>query len=62
VGTGFSYHVGVGIGSLGPYLIGVMQDGGLDLRSAMLRCIVTAGIAVLVLLWLGPETRGKELT
>src|SRR5262245_55894188 len=61
VGTGFSYHVGVGIGALGPYLIGAMQDAGLDLRSAMLRCIVAAGIAVLVLLWLGPETRGKEL-
>ena len=62
VGTGFSYHVGVGIGSLGPYLIGVLQDGGMDLRSAMLRCIVGAGLALLVLLWLGPETRGKELT
>jgi MFS family permease len=62
VGTGFSYHVGVGIGSLGPYLIGAMQDAGLDLRSAMLRCVVAAGVAVLVLLWLGPETRGKELT
>ena len=61
VGTGFSYHVGVGIGSLGPYLIGAMQDGGLDLRTAMLRCIVGAGIAVLILLWLGPETRGREL-
>jgi SHS family lactate transporter-like MFS transporter len=61
VGTGFSYHVGVGVGSLGPYLIGALQDGGLDLRSAMLRCIVGAGLAVLVLLWLGPETRGKEL-
>ena len=61
VGTGFAYHVGVGIGALGPYLIGAMQDGGLDLRSAMLRCIGGAGIAVLILLWLGPETRGKEL-
>jgi SHS family lactate transporter-like MFS transporter len=61
VGTGFSYHVGVGIGSLGPYLIGAMQDDGLDLRAAMLRCIVAAGIAVLILLWLGPETRGREL-
>ena len=61
VGTGFAYHVGVGIGALGPYLIGAMQDGGLDLRSAMLRCIGGAGIAVLILLWLGPETRGREL-
>ena len=61
VGTGFAYHVGVGIGAIGPFLIGAMQDGGVDLRSAMLRCIVGAGIAVLVLLWLGPETRGTEL-
>ena len=28
VGTGFSYHVGVGIGAFAPYLIGVLQDGG----------------------------------
>ncbi len=62
VGTGFSYHVGVGIGAIGPYLIGALQDGGLDLRSAMLRCIIGAGLAVLVLLWLGPETRGRELS
>jgi SHS family lactate transporter-like MFS transporter len=62
VGTGFSYHVGVGIGAIGPYLIGALQDGGLDLRSAMLRCIVGAGVAVLVLLWLGPETRGRDLS
>jgi len=61
VGTGFAYHVGVGIGALGPYLIGALQDGGLDLRSAMLRCIVAAGVAVLALLWMGPETRGKTL-
>jgi MFS transporter, SHS family, lactate transporter len=61
VGTGFSYHVGVGIGSYAPYLIGALQDGGTDLRMAMLQCIVTAGVAVLILLWLGPETRGREL-
>ena len=50
-----------GIGSYAPYLIGAMQDGGTDLRMAMLQCIVTAGVAVLILLWLGPETRGREL-
>ena len=61
VGTGFSYHVGVGIGALGPYLIGALQDGGTDLRTAMLWCIASAGAVVLVLLWLGPETRGRRL-
>ena len=62
VGTGFSYHVGVGIGAFAPYLIGVLQDGGTDLRRAMLWCIVAGGIGVITLLWLGPETRGRHLT
>ena len=61
VGTGLAYHVGVGIGSYAPYLIGVLQDGGTDLRTAMLMCILSAGMAVLVLLWVGPETRGRSL-
>ena len=33
VGTGFSYHVGVGIGAFAPYLIGVLQDGGTQLQT-----------------------------
>ena len=61
VGTGFAYHAGVGLGSYGPYLIGRLQDGGMDLREAMASCIVTAGVLVVVLLWLGPETRGRTL-
>ncbi|MGE0814647.1 MAG: MFS transporter [Vicinamibacterales bacterium] len=61
VGTGFAYHAGVGIGSYGPYLIGRLQDGGMELRTAMAYCIVTAGVACVALLWLGPETRGRRL-
>jgi len=61
VGTGFTYHVGVGVGSYTPYLIGWLQDGGTDLRTAMLWCILSAGALVIVLLWLGPETRGRNL-
>ena len=61
VGTGLAYHDGVGIGSYGPYLIGRLQDGGMDLRLAMASCLVTAGVLVVVLLWLGPETRGRTL-
>lgn len=61
VGTGFSYHVGVGIGALSPYLIGVLQDGGTALQTAMFWCIIAGGIAVISLLWLGPETRGRQL-
>ncbi len=62
VGTGFSYHVGVGIGAFAPYLIGALQDAGTDLRQAMLWCIMSGGLAVVALLWLGPETRGRALS
>lgn len=62
VGTGFAYHVGVGIGAFAPYLIGSLQDAGTDLRQAMLWCIIGGGIGVVTLLWLGPETRGRELS
>lgn len=61
VGTGFSYHVGVGLGAYTPYLIGALQDGGTDLRTAMLWCIVAGSVIVVVLLWMGPETRGRSL-
>jgi len=61
VGTGFSYHVGVGIGALSPYLIGRLQDSGTALQTAMFWCIIAGGISVITLLWLGPETRGRTL-
>lgn len=61
VGTGFAYHAGVGIGSYAPFLIGRLQDGGMDLRTAMAYCIGTAGVLCVTLLWLGPETRGRRL-
>jgi hypothetical protein len=53
--------VGAGLGAFTPYLIGSMQDTGTDLATAMLSCIVVAGGLVLVMLWLGPETRGQRL-
>ena len=62
VGTGFSYHVGVGIGAFAPFLIGRLQDAGTDLRQAMLWFIIGGGVCVVTLLWLGPETKGRELT
>ncbi len=61
VGTGFSYHAGVGLGSSAPYVIGALQDRGVALGSAMLGCIACGGVLVITLLWLGPETRGRSL-
>ena len=60
-GTGFAYHVGAGLGAFTPYLIGGLRDGGMLLPHAMLWCIGAGGVLVLVMLWLGPETRGREL-
>lgn len=61
VGTGFAYHVGAGLGAFTPYLIGSFYDSGMPLATAMLVCISVAGLLVLLMLWLGPETRGKAL-
>ena len=61
VGVGFTYHVGVGLGGFAPYFIGALQDGGTDLRRAMMWCIIGGGTLVVTLLWLGPETRGRSL-
>jgi SHS family lactate transporter-like MFS transporter len=61
VGTGFSYHVGVGIGAFAPALIGALSDGGTDLRTAMLYCILAGGAGIVTFLWLGPETKGRSL-
>jgi SHS family lactate transporter-like MFS transporter len=60
-GTGFAYHVGAGLGAFTPYVIGGLRDTGMPLAHAMLWCIVAGGVLVLVMLWLGPETRGREL-
>jgi MFS transporter, SHS family, lactate transporter len=62
VGTGFAYHVGAGLGAFTPYLIGGLFDGGMPLATAMLTCIAIAGVLVLTMLWVGPETRGTELS
>jgi SHS family lactate transporter-like MFS transporter len=61
-GAGFAYHVGAGMAALAPYAVGALHDGGLTLGGAMGVSIVTAGTLSIVLLWLGPETRGRALT
>jgi SHS family lactate transporter-like MFS transporter len=59
-GTGFAYHVGAGLGAFTPFLIGALRDSGMALGSAMVGCIGVAGLLVLIVLWLGPETRGAH--
>src|SRR5262249_2489352 len=35
VGAGFAYHVGAGLGSSTPFIVGMMQDSGYALSTAM---------------------------
>ncbi len=59
-GAGFAYHVGAGIGSFTPTLVGRLQDVGFSLPFAMSVCVAGSGLLVMILIWLGPETRGRE--
>jgi SHS family lactate transporter-like MFS transporter len=61
VGSGFSYHLGAALGALTPYFVGELQDAGWTLSNAMAVCIVSSLLVVAGMLWLGPETRGREL-
>jgi SHS family lactate transporter-like MFS transporter len=60
VGAGLAYHVGAGLGSSTPFIVGLMQDRGYALSWAMAACIAGSGLLVILMLWLGPETRGTH--
>ena len=62
VGPGLSYHVGAALGSLTPFVLGRLQDGGMTTGSAMMVCIAVSGLLVAAVVWLGPETRGRRFT
>ena len=62
VGPGLSYHVGAALGSLTPFVLGRLQDGGMTTGSAMMACIAASGVLVAAVVWLGPETRGRRFT
>lgn len=60
-GAGFAYQAGGGLAAITPTVIGMLEDGGMRLASAMTWCTVLSGLLVLAMLALGPETRGREL-
>jgi SHS family lactate transporter-like MFS transporter len=62
VGPGLAYHAGAAIGSVTPTFIGVLQQRGIALGSAMALVIAVAGVTVAAVIWLGPETRGRAFT
>ncbi len=61
VGGGFCYHAGAAFGSITPFVVGALQDRGVALPHAMAACIAGSLVVCAGMLWLGPETRGRQL-
>jgi MFS transporter, SHS family, lactate transporter len=59
-GAGFCYHAGALVGSFTSYGIGHLVDTGWTLPSAMTMAIAVSGLAVALMIWLGPETRDRQ--
>ena len=62
VGPGFCYHAAAAIGSIMPLLIGRLQDNGMSVANAMTVPIAASLTCSAILIWLGPETRGRQFT
>jgi SHS family lactate transporter-like MFS transporter len=62
VGPGFCYHAGAAIGAIMPWVLGRMQDRGMALTTAMTLAMLVSGILASILIWTGPETRGRTFT
>jgi SHS family lactate transporter-like MFS transporter len=62
VGPGFAWHAGAAVGSFTPTLVGALHDGGITLAGAMRVCMAIAGVLVIAVIWLGPETRGRTFS
>ena len=61
VGAGFCYHAAAAIGAMMPYAVGALNDRGFRLVDAMSVAMVLSAVFAMVI-WVGPETRGQELS
>jgi len=62
VGPGFCYHAGAAIGAVMPWVLGKMQVLGIKLTTSMTIAMLGSGIVAAILIWVGPETRGRAFT
>ena len=60
VGAGFCYHAGAAVGAFMPTVLGALNDRGFGLANAMSAAMVLSALFAMVI-WLGPETRGRKL-
>lgn len=62
VGPGFCYHAGAAIGAVMPWLLGKLQVLGMKLTTVMTVAMLVFGVLAGILIWVGPETRGRAFT
>jgi SHS family lactate transporter-like MFS transporter len=60
VGPGFCYHAGAAMGAVMPVLLGAAQDRGVSAVTGMSMTMVASAILAMIMVWLGPETRGRD--
>ncbi|MBV8451061.1 MAG: MFS transporter [Deltaproteobacteria bacterium] len=60
IGPGFCYHAAAAVASIIPVLMGSLQDRGVALIDVMTIAIAITLILCAGLIWLGPETRGRN--
>jgi MFS family permease len=62
VGPGFCYHAGAAIGAAMPTVLGELQDMGIALVNAASASMIVSALLAIALIWLGPETRGRDFS
>jgi len=62
VGPGFCYHAGAAIGAAMPLVLGELQDLGFALVNAATASMMVSALLAIGLIWLGPETRGRDFS
>jgi SHS family lactate transporter-like MFS transporter len=62
VGPGFCYHAGAAIGAMMPTVLGELQDVGFALVNAATVSMIVSALLAIGLIWLGPETRGRDFS
>ena len=60
VGAGLAYHVGAASARSRRSSSACCRIAASPLPNAMAGCITAAGILVIALVWMGPETRGRH--
>jgi SHS family lactate transporter-like MFS transporter len=60
VGPGFCYHAGAAMGAAMPTVLGAMQDRGFSAVDGMSAAMVASAIVAMIMVWTGPETRGRS--